>query len=476
MARGTIHAGGAFFVFSLTGYVIHFALARLLSARSYGEFGVVLSVAGVLQLFIMRGLPDAAARDLAQQADGRQVLRRALLLQTIVATVVALLVIVAAPRLAAILRGGDLVMPLRFLGVLVFARSYEVLYGHFFTGYRQFGRAATMVLINSAFRFVCVLAGVALGFGVVGALSGYAVGSVASLVYGVALFRPVGGRRATPLPQLLRFGVPIICFSLFFQLMLALDILFVKSFASDQAVVGYYTSARIIATAFAVVAIAFSATLLPSVSASDAHRDEVQTRAYITTSLRYVLMLFVPAAVVVASTSHPLLSLLFRPEYARAGNALSLLAFAWLFLQGFYILGAIINASGHSRTPLLISGVGVLIAGVLDWFMVRRYGMEGAALATLISGATCFVVGLYSVHRIYGASIDFMSTGRIIAASGAILLVSCLVSISGVGLLPLYVVLFSGYLVILLALGEITPKDWTLVRELVASFLGSGKM
>jgi stage V sporulation protein B len=251
----------------------------------------------------------------------------------------------------------------------------------------------------------------------------------------------------------------------------SLDLFFIKRLSGSGEVVGFYTSARVLCTTLTIFSAALSLTVLPSISQSFSAKDVERTNAYIQTAMRYLLMSFVPIAVILSVQAKGLLSLFFTPEYAKAGDALSLLVWGWFFLQTFYVISAMINASGRSKIPAGIAAVSILISAVSNTYLVDLYGIEGGALATLIAGAVSLGAGLYFVYRIFQISVHMASTLRICVASGLVFGISVLTHPAGILLIGWILLLFTLYVAFLFLFKVINQEDILLMKALMRSFV-----
>lgn len=473
LARGSIYLIISLVVFYLSGYLIHFMLARIIDPITYGTIGVILSILTVLQIFLLNGIPTAAAKYLSEGANGNEIRDKSLILQLIYTLLIAFLVFTTAPMVADLLRDKTYIAYIKFLPIVIFARSINQLYNNFFNGYREFARQAIHMAIDSFPRLLFVFAFIYMGYGVYGVLGGYAAASFIGIIYAIIFFKPKKTIESISYRQILKFSFPIIIYSVFFHLITSLDLFFIKSSMISGEYVGFYTSARVLSTIFTIMSISFSLTLLPSISHSFSTGDTGNTKSYIQTSLRYLFIVFIPIALIISVYSKELLSLFFTPEYANAGNALSILIWGWLFLQIFFVLSAMINASGKSKIPAFITGMSVIIAFVGNFYLVNHYGMEGGAVATLITGFICFISGVYFVNKIFKVSIELNSTLKISAGSLILFSISILVNMRGVFLLCWIFALFAFYLVFLFFIKAINNEDIKLLRELYQSFVST---
>ncbi|MBW1672193.1 MAG: flippase [Deltaproteobacteria bacterium] len=474
LARGSIYLIASLVAFHLSGYLIHFMLVRIINPITYGTIGVILSILTVLQIFLLHGIPTAAAKYLSEGANGKEIRDKSLLLQLIYALFIAFLVFITAPMIADLLNDQSYTTYIRFLPIVIFVRSINQLFNNFFNGYREFMKQSIHMAIDSFPRLFFVFTFIYMGYGVYGVLGGYAAASLIGIIYAIYFFEPKKTNESVSYRQILSFSFPVILYSVLFHLITSLDLFFIKSSTIPGESVGFYTSARVLSTIFTIVSISFSLTLLPSISHSISTGDTGTTRSYIQTSLRYLFIVFFPIALIISVYSKELLSLFFTPEYAKAGNALSILIWGWLFLQIFFVLSAMINASGRSKIPAKIAGTALFVSVVGNYFLIGWYGIEGGALATLSAGVVCCMGGLYYVWKIFGVTVEFKSTIKVFCGA-LMLLMGCIVfNWDGAFLFGWSLLLAASYLAFLLFVKAITKTDIVLVRELLTAAISEG--
>jgi putative MATE family efflux protein len=95
------------------------------------------------------------------------------------------------------------------------------------------------------------------------------------------------------------------------------------------------------------------------------------------------------------------------------------------FVYGYFAVAASFRSGGDTRTPFVLLGVSVLLnllldpALILGWGPLPRLGAYGAALATVLTRALAFVVGLWLLARRGGVRRAFEPrTARTIATVG----------------------------------------------------------
>jgi stage V sporulation protein B len=148
-----------------------------------------------------------------------------------------------------------------------------------------------------------------------------------------------------------------------------------------------------------------------------------------------------------------------------------MLVWGWFFLQTFFVISAMINASGRSKIPAGIAAVSIIISAVSNYYLVNLYGMEGGALATLITGVVSLGAGLYFVYRIYQIGVHTRSTLRICLGSGLVFAISVLAKPEGIILIGWILLLFTLYVAFLFLVKVINHEDILLMKALIRSFV-----
>jgi putative MATE family efflux protein len=84
-----------------------------------------------------------------------------------------------------------------------------------------------------------------------------------------------------------------------------------------------------------------------------------------------------------------------------AGEYMSVFFLGLPFLFGFFVFSALMRGYGNTRAPMVVMGVSVLVNVVIDpilifgWFGAPELGVQGAALATIVSRGIATVMGIY---------------------------------------------------------------------------------
>jgi len=274
--------------------------------------------------------------------------------------------------------------------------------------------------------------------------------------------------------KIVKFAAPIILFSLAFNLVVSLDLFFVKAILGEKVQAGFYTSAAALSKVPYFIFLALGDTLFPSIARSTSNRGSVElTKRYINQSLRYALMFLVPCSFIISATSRDLISLVYTEVYLAAVAPLSILIFGLTFLCLFIILTTVITASGKPRISLVMILILLAINILLNTTLVPIYGLIGAAVATTITGFLGVLISGIYVYSHFHTLTDLFSLFRIVGASSIIYLCARVFPVAGIPLLAYYAGLLLIYFVLLFIFREIKREDIQVVRGVLSGLTKS---
>jgi O-antigen/teichoic acid export membrane protein len=479
LPRGALYLSLGQGFFLLSGYLLTAFLARWLMPSLYGLFGVVMMVLVWVEISVNNGVPLALQRFLPDGTLSEHSVRRsAARCQAMISVGVFLVMFLAAPLVAALLRDPPLTGYLRLAFVDVLAMGAYAYYRGVLNGYRAFRQLSLTIMAYSLTKVLAICLLVYLGFGVQGALVGNVVASLGGLAAGFfwtkrrwsqprsdkhreerdgALAR-VNERR------ILAFVLPAALFTVASNVLLGLDLMGVKALLADEEVVGYYSAAVNLANAPRLVLLAFSFTLLPSLSHAIAAQNQVQTRHYLQQTIRLLTLALFPILALVTATAGSLITFVFSAAYRPAAPILTVLIFTYATYTIYITLVTALLAENRPGWALAIPSALLPLAAVAIWLGVSWFDALGAAFASLLAVATAATVVLAYVFHRFRPRVDALSLGRIALAAVVVGTLAWLWSPSGLFLLLAYGLLGGLYIALLLLLREVQPTDLALVR------------
>lgn len=406
IVRGFKAALGARVVDALANGVLLILLARvLLSADEYGLLFLTLAIVGVLQLAADLGISRSAARYVADHQQSEPgtipfILRTSLRYKLLLIGIVTIGLLGSRDLVARALDTPELGL-LLVVGVCYLAGQSLVAYGELLCqGFNEVTLSSVITVTNNVARLLAVVVLTAFGFGVAGALAGYALG--AFLAAGVGLsylygfyqsFEDSGGSR--PLRnRILKYSVPLTASQSAQILDRRIDTVLVGLFLNPLAV-SYYVLSKQITEFVTIPAGSLGFSVSPTYGEQKAN-DELDRAARIyERTLESVLVLYVPAAVGLFLVAEPTVTLVFGTAYAGAAPVLQILAVYVVFQTVTNVTTGALDYLGRARDRAIAKGVTAVANVALNIALIPMYGVEGAAIATVVT------FGLYTLVNVY---------------------------------------------------------------------------
>jgi len=124
-----------------------------------------------------------------------------------------------------------------------------------------------------------------------------------------------------------------------------------------------------------------------------------------------------PCVAAVMLFSSDLMSLSFGPLYGRGGPALAILAIGFAFDGGAGCNSTLLSMIGKPWLVLANGLTGGVLAVVLCFVLIPRYGMAGAAAAVTVARSTAAVMGTYEIWRIHHIHPFSRSSAKLLVAA-----------------------------------------------------------
>ncbi|MFV0401419.1 MAG: MATE family efflux transporter [Oscillospiraceae bacterium] len=201
---------------------------------------------------------------------------------------------------------------------------------------------------------------------------------------------------------LLRFAVPFLIASVLQALYGAADLYMVGQFANSAAVSAVATGSQVMQTITGIVlGLSMGATVLIGrcIGAED---KKGAAKVIGNAAVAFTVLAVVLTAAMLLATNWAV-QLMHTPveatEYAR--QYIFICACGIPFIVGYNVVSAIFRGLGDSETPVLFVGIACVINIVVDYILVRVFGMAaaGAAIATVLAQAISFLCSLLYLKK-----------------------------------------------------------------------------
>jgi O-antigen/teichoic acid export membrane protein len=245
-------------------------------------------------------------------------------------------------------------------------------------------------------------------------------------------------------------------------LYLSLDVVLLSLFWGEFAV-GLYDAAWKLIRLGAVVANSFTTAVFPYISrlyvdARDTFHQLSQQ------SVKYILVMVVPAALCISVFAEPLVLFLFDGRYAESAPVLRVIA--WMLIPQFLnpFLSRVLYARGQQGRSLAVSIVGLVVFVAVAFVLIPKFGAIGTAWTAVLSSYAALVCYLtFSTTGTHRRSIMMILLRQAAAILGLCLALFVVQHTQLVLALAACAVLYAG---MLLGLRIVTLSDFKLMQEL----------
>jgi stage V sporulation protein B len=485
----------------------------------YGAYGVVNSLVSPFNNVLVTGTIQTVSRFSSQRPEtARAVQRAGLRLHLYFGLPLALLFAALAPLTASLFYDSAKTGPIMVAAIIVAAYSFYAVFVGTANGRRDFHKQAGLDVTSATLRVIGILGLAMAGFGLMGAIGGWAAAAVVVLILSTFVVgmpgRRQAGEQALPLRPMIKFFLGVALYLILLNFIMVADQLLLKRLSTEWFVehgeealaslksymtadflpgftevdaaraadgqVGYYRAVQTLARLSYQAIIAATFVIFPLISRSTFEADREATVRYINTTMRYSLVFAMAIAVVLAANPRPMLDLPFQTDYADVGwQALIALALGNVAFSLFAIVGTILNGAGMTREAIMVAAGTLIVAAVANFLVIPQF-VPGRALLTACSTATAgamllgAIAGGLVLKRRLGAFLPVLSAIRVLLAAAAAMAVGRLLPMATpLGTLIEAAAVGLTFLVALVVLRELGKDDLAALTRVVKRKKGS---
>jgi PST family polysaccharide transporter len=238
------------------------------------------------------------------------------------------------------------------------------------------------------------------------------------------------------------------------QVYLRVDVIMLSKM-KDMVTVGLYGSASKLMEISLMLPLAFYILNLPVAAGYyKRFRESVQQKMESYAGELFILVFFVFG--LATFFAEFILNSFYGPSFIEAAWVFRILMLAFLIQSGEVVLGMSCQAAEYHKVVLYIIALRAVINVVLNFILIPMWGMFGAALATLLSAASAFVIFQIFVKRaLHGFQWISVIMKPALTCLGIMLLLSPLAD--HMGTFYLFLMFLLGYGVTLFALNGFSP-------------------
>jgi O-antigen/teichoic acid export membrane protein len=263
------------------------------------------------------------------------------------------------------------------------------------------------------------------------------------------------------LRRMQKFGMPLVPSALALWAISFVDREFIVWYKST-AEVGVYSAALKVAGVITFVMVAFR-TAWPAFAYSI--EDDGEARRTYSFVLTYLLAFASWVALVIGALAPWWVRLLTDPRYQRAEKGVPLLAFAFALYAGYTVLAIGSGRARRTQFNWVVTGAGAAASIGLNFWLIPRWGMVGAAISMVISYVILFLGMTLYAQRVYPVPYQWR---RVVTAVGVAVGLTVAARAAHLSLAP-SALLVLAYPLVLAALGFYLPVERLRLKRVVPS-------
>ena len=380
-------------------------LTKNLGASNYGIWAQVLVTISLLQPIIQLGLGNALLRFFS--ARGKKEIG-----QGVITALSVVLITGAAASIALFFSSGLLatnllheesaISVIRLASPLLFLEALNTIALSSFRIFGQIKRYTVVVWLRNALEIGLIAYFVLSGHGLAGAVTSLLISRGVTLAVMLCFIISYAGfshPNFSGLRSYLAYGLPLVP-TILFEFITSSSDRYVIGFLIGATAVGTYSAAYGIGSTILVFSGYIMYVLRPTIykKYDEGKIDECKT--YLSYSWKYLLMLVIPAAFGVSILAKPLLASLTTAEFVSTGRFIvPLVATGIVFYSVEQMFGAVLLLSKRSRIFASVFGIAGGVNLGLNFVLIPRFGIIGAAITTIVAYAIVAIVIYYKSRQ-----------------------------------------------------------------------------
>ncbi len=383
-------------------FVYFIFVARMIGVENTGKLSFALSFTTIFAMIMDFGLSQVLIRESARDQKESQ----RYLSNTIGWKLILSLVVYGAVALSVnLMNYPPITKQLVYIsGIVMLIDSFALSFFSVLRGYQNLKFESIGVIINQAAIMVCGLVVLWLDLGLLALISVYLIGSCLNFAISAGALKL---RYHLPFrisfdfeffKSMMILALPFGVAAFFIRVYSSIDTIMLSKLADDRAV-GLYSVAYKITFALQFIGVAFSASIYPAFCHYYRNSKDLLSKTF-TKSIYYLLVLSMPLSVGTIILADKLVGPVFGQEYAPAVPALQLMMAALVFIFLCFPGGAILNACDKQARNTVNLAIIAIFSTIANLILIPIWSYVGSALATLLSYALLFFLGIIIVDKI----------------------------------------------------------------------------
>jgi O-antigen/teichoic acid export membrane protein len=271
--------------------------------------------------------------------------------------------------------------------ILILLNVIESISLFYFRVFRQIKKFSYLTLIETFGKLILILILLKIGYGLLGVIvATLLVQSLILLICFIIIVSQIGFviPRFTHIKEYLQFSLPLTPSALVRWVTESSDRYLVTYFLGLGSM-GVYSAAYSIGNLIQLFVSPLQLILLPELSKLFDEDKTDQVRTYLSHSLRYFLLITIPAVFGLSALAKPLLGIFTTQDFLSGWYVIPIIALSGLLAGIFQIYVNIMFLVKETKSATYINVIAAISNVLLNLILIPSIGIMGAALSTLIS-------------------------------------------------------------------------------------------
>lgn len=450
---------------TLSSLILLPILTKSFSVSDYGIWVIINTTITLIPIIATLGLPYTMVRFLSAEKDKGKIQEGFYSIATIVLAstiITSLMIILFSKDIGFALFKGNANLAILLSMIILFACLNSILLNYFRT-FLEMKKFSIFSLIQVYLGVLIVSYFAIEGYGIFIAVFGLLIANLLIfIIMTIFIISEIGFKipRLKNLREYLGFGLPTIPSNISYWIVDSSD-RYIIGILLGSTFVGYYAPGYAIGSIIIMIQAPFSL-LLPSVLPKYYEENKIEElNTFLKYSLKYFLLLAIPAAFGLSLLSKPILMILTTPEIAQNSYLITPFVALCALLFGIYgIIGNIILLEKKTKILAIIWIIAAFLNIILNIIFIPHFGIIGAATVTLIAYILAFGLTLNYSSKFLKSNFDLPFILKSILASIIMSLVIILMNPEGIiNVLVVILISLVVYMVLILLMKGIEKNE-----------------
>lgn len=457
---------GANIVLRIISAVVILLLARGLGVEAFGQYSFAISFVGFFVIFTAYGFNNLIIRDVAKNKELTSKYLNNIFTIKLVFGAISFLVLLLVSLFIG--KPQALLIVIYIFGIELIVSSFAETLRNFFHAYERMeldaiAKIAEKILWSGLVLLVIfgnlTLVNVALAV-LLSSILGFGINYVFLRKYIVKL-RLSFDKKAWK--TIIIAATPFALTGLFAMINFRIDQVML-SFLTNDVLVGTYSAAYKVIDLLGIVPSLLLASLYPVFSVAFKKDRKLFDRSF-SLSIRYVVILALPIVTGVFLLANQAILIFYGSDYAQAADVLKILIFISLVSFVNTPLFVTLNAIGKQKVTMINTAATAFVNVIMNLLLIPKYGIYGAAFATIISELAFFTLSSYQLRKA-GVKLNIIKKGmRPLIAS--VIMAIFIWQMPDLNLLILIPVAAAIYFGLLFIMREFSKDDVAMIKRML---------